>query len=110
MQTEENNTAKPADKATTVIVLDYPITSAGEKIIDKVTVRKPLAGALRNLAMTDLLRMQNEAMRAILPRVTEPMLHKPDLDKLDPADFVQLGTAVVGFLVPKADRADFLPE
>lgn len=110
MQTEENSTATPAEKTTTVIKLDYPITSAGDKQVAEVTVRKPMSGALRNLAMTDLLRMQTEAIRTILPRITEPMLHKQDLDKLDPADFVQLGTAVVGFLVPKADREDFLPE
>lgn len=110
MQTEENTTATPADKTTTVVELDYPITSAGDKRITAVTVRKPTSGALRSLVLTDVLRLQNEAIRTILPRVTEPMLHKPDLDKLDPADLVQLGTAVVGFLVPKADRADFLPE
>lgn len=110
MPTEENNTAKPAEKTTTVIELDYPITSAGDKIIKSVTVRKPNSGALRSLALTDVLRLQNEAIRTILPRVTEPMLHKQDLDKIDPADLIQLGTAVIGFLVPKADRPDFLPE
>lgn len=110
MQTEENSTATPAEKTTTVVELDYPITSSGDKRIDKVTVRKPNSGALRSLALTDVLRLQTEAIRTILPRITDPMLHKQDLDKLDPADFVQLGTAVVGFLVPKADREDFLPE
>ena len=110
MQTEENTTATPADKTTTVVELDYPITSAGDKRITSVIVRKPSSGSLRTLALTDLLRLQTEAIRTILPRVTEPMLHKQDLDKIDPADLVQLGTAVVGFLVPKADRPDFLPE
>ena len=96
-----------ADKTETTVTLDYPIQSAGNQEIKAVTVRKPSSGALRGLALTDLLRMETNALQTILPRVTQPMLVKQDVEKLDPADLVQLGTAVVGFLVPKADRADF---
>lgn len=99
-----------ADKNTqTTVKLDYPIQSAGNKVIAEVTVNKPSTGALRSLALTDLLRMETNALQTILPRVTQPMLVKQDVDKLDPADLVQLGTAVVGFLVPKAEKADFQP-
>lgn len=96
-----------ADKTTTTVQLDYPIKSAGDQEITTVTVIKPIAGALRGLSLTDLLRLETNALSQILPRVTQPMLVKQDVEKLDPADLVQLGTAVVGFLVPKADRADF---
>lgn len=97
-----------ADKtASTVVKLDYPIKTAGDKEITEVTVIKPSSGALRSLALTDLLRMDTNALHTILPRVTQPLLVKQDVEKLDPADLVQLGTAVVGFLVPKAEKADF---
>lgn len=95
------------DKTATTVKLDYPIKSAGDKEITEVTVHKPSAGALRGLALTDLLRMETNALHAILPRVSQPMLVKQDVEKLDPADLVQLGTAVVGFLVPKSEKADF---
>lgn len=98
MSTADNNTT---------IQLDYPIKSAGDQEIKEVTVNKPSSGALRGLALTDLLRMETNALHTILPRVTQPMLVKQDVDKLDPADLVQLGTALVGFFVPKAEKADF---
>lgn len=96
-----------ADETSKTIQLDYPIKSAGDQEIKEVTVHKPSSGALRGLSLTDLLRMETNALHTILPRVTQPMLVKQDVDKLDPADLVQLGTAVVGFLVPKGDRVDF---
>lgn len=111
MHDEDTQTAAAAaDKNTTVVVLDCPLTIAGDQLVKEVVVRKPTAGALRGLALTDLLRMQTEAIQLILPRITTPMLHKPDVAKLDPADMVALATAVVGFLVPKSERQDYLGE
>lgn len=99
-----------ADKTETTVTLDYPLQSAGNQEIRTVAVRKPSSGALRGLALTDLLRMDANALHTLLPRVTQPMLVKQDVEKLDPADLVQLGTAVVGFLVPKSEKADFQAE
>lgn len=99
-----DNTAQTQNTKT--ITLDTPITTGGKEV-NTITVRKPLGGALRGLSLTDLLRLETNALHSLLPRVTEPMLLKQDVEKLDPADLVQLGTAVVSFLVPKADRADF---
>ena len=99
-----------AEKTETTVTLDYPIQSAGDQEIKTVVVRKPSSGALRGLALTDLLRMDTNALKTILPRVTQPMLVKQDVEKIDPADLVQLGTAVVGFLVPKSEKADFQAE
>lgn len=99
-----DNTAQTQNTKT--ITLDTPITTGGKEV-NTITVRKPLSGALRGLSLTDLLRLETNALQSLLPRVTEPMLLKQDVEKLDPADLVQLGTAVVSFLVPKADRADF---
>lgn len=96
-----------ADKKSTTVTLDYPIKTAGDRELAEVTVNKPGSGALRGLALTDLLRMETNALQTILPRVTQPMLNKQDVEKIDPADLVQLGTAVVGFLVPKSEKADF---
>lgn len=95
---------------TKTIQLDTPITLPGDKIITEVQVRKPSTSALRGLALSDLLRLQTDAIQTILPRVTEPLLNKQVVQNIDPADLVQLGTAVSSFLLPKADRADFQNE
>lgn len=95
---------------TKTIQLDTPITLPGDKIITEVQVRKPSAGALRGLALSDIFRLQTEVIQTILPRVTEPMLNKQVVQNIDPVDLVALGTAVSSFLLPKADRADFQNE
>lgn len=95
---------------TRTIQLDAPLQRAGGNHIEQVQVLKPNAGALRGLNLTDLLQMNTSALHTLLPRITQPQITKPDLAHLDPADLVALGTAVIGFLVPKDQRADFQSE
>lgn len=113
MDTTETNAAAPdADTAANAnsrrVVLDAPIHRANGNHITEVQLLKPNAGALRGLSLTELLQMNTLALQTILPRITQPQITKPDTANLDPADLVALGTALVGFLVPKAQRADFL--
>ena len=91
------------------IALDAPIQRNGQTITH-VQVRKPNAGALRGLSLVEVLQMNVTALQTLLPRVTEPPLLKQEVAALDPADLVSLGTEVVGFLVPKAQREAFQPE
>ena len=94
---------------TTTVTLDTPI-KRGDNEITQIEVRKPLTLALKGVSLTELLQMKVDAIGQVLPRVTTPTLTKPDIDNLDPADLLQLGTAVIGFLLPKAQRADFQTE
>lgn len=103
----QENETQDAPKDVTVVTLDAPLLRANGESITHIEIRKPNAGALRGLALSDLLRLQTEAIQTILPRISTPMVLKPEVAKLDPADLVALGTAVVGFLVPKNQRADF---
>lgn len=91
------------------IPLDTPIQRNGQTITH-VQVRKPNAGALRGLSLVEVLQMNVTALQTLLPRVTEPPLLKQEVATMDPADLVSLGTEVVGFLVPKAQREAFQPE
>nr|WP_082615346.1 phage tail assembly protein [Acidovorax sp. Root267] len=88
------------------IALDTPIQRTGQTITH-VQVRKPNAGALRGLSLVEVLQMNVTALQALLPRVTEPPLLRQEVDAMDPADLVALGSEVVGFLVPKAQRESF---
>ena len=87
------------------VTLDSPI-QRGDQTITAVTLRRPTAGELRGLSLTSLLQMEVDTLQKVLPRITSPILTEPDVAKMDPADLVQLGAKVAGFLVPK----DKLPE
>ena len=91
------------------VTLDTPI-KRGDQTITRVQVRKPNAGALRGLSLVEVLQMNVTALQTLLPRVTEPPLLKNEVANMDPADLVALGTEVVAFLVPKAQREAFQPE
>ncbi len=88
------------------VTLDVPIKRPGGDLC-KVLVRRPNAGALRGLSLVELLHMNVTALQTILPRITEPMIHKQEVAQIDPADLVALGTEVAAFLVPKAQREEF---
>lgn len=85
------------------VILDYPI-QRGEQVISTVKLRKPNAGELRGIKLVDLLQMDVSAVATLLPRITEPTLTTADVNKLDPADLVAIGTVTAGFFLPKAQR------
>jgi hypothetical protein len=90
------------------ITLDQPI-QRGAETIHQVTLRTPSAGELRGCNLTDLLQMDVAALQTVLPRITLPTLTKVDIGNLDPADLLQLGAEVAGFLLPKAARPEASP-
>src|SRR3989442_313676 len=85
------------------ITLDVPLKRPGGDLA-RVLVRRPNAGALRGLSLVELLHMNVTALQTLLPRVTEPMLHKAEVLQLDPADLVTWVREVAFFWVPKAQR------
>lgn len=87
------------------ITLDTPI-QRGEKAIEKISLRKPTAGELRGLALTDVLQMQVDALVKLTPRISNPALTEPEMRNLDPADLVQIGGAVAGFLLTKRAKGE----
>ncbi|MFV0662775.1 phage tail assembly protein [Denitromonas sp.] len=88
-------------KATTAHVpLDTPITR-GEQEITEVTLRKPDSGALRGTNLADLLQMNVDALVTVVPRISTPTLNSIEVQGMDPADLVQIGKEVAGFLLPK---------
>lgn len=85
------------------ITLDQPI-KRGESEITSVELRRPASGELRGLNLTDLLQMDVAALQRVLPRITTPTLTEAEVSALDPADLLQLGSTVAGFLLPKAAK------
>lgn len=88
-----------------LVTLDEPLTR-GDQQITAIEVRKPTAGSLRGLNLVDVLRMDVDALKTLLPRITTPTLTTQDVLMLDPADLLQLGAKVSDFLLPKAAKEE----
>ncbi|MBY5940396.1 phage tail assembly protein [Halomonas sp. DP5N14-9] len=101
--TDTPNVAELPKPITETVELDTPIMR-GKTTVNEIQVRKPKSGALRGVSLTDLLQMQVAALTTVLPRITEPALTEAEVRDLDPADLVQLGGTVAGFLVPRKTR------
>lgn len=87
------------------VKLDQPITR-GKDTVTEITLRKPKAGELRGLSLTDVLNMDVNAIATLLPRISSPIITKDEVLNLDPADLVQLGGEIAGFLVPRKLQTD----
>lgn len=97
----EANAAKDPNE----VELDCPIVR-GTTTITKVVLRKPMSGELRGVALTDLLNLEVNALRKVLPRITTPMLTDIEVGRMDPADLVELGSTVASFLLRKSVKAE----
>ena len=84
---------------TTPIQLEKPIPR-GEGQIDTITLRKPDAGALRGIVLSDLLRMEAGAVADLLPRITEPPLLAHEVARMDAADLMACAVEISNFLLP----------
>lgn len=117
MQTEDNKApaakaktataavAEPAALPDNVVELDEPIMR-GTTEIKEVTLRKPMAGELRGVALSDLLNLEVNALRKVLPRITTPTLTDVEVGRMDPADLLEIGSKVASFLLRKSVKAE----
>ncbi|GAA6939573.1 hypothetical protein AOH328_00390 [Helicobacter pylori] len=79
----------------------------GEKEFKEIIVLKPTVPALKGLKMLDVLQMDVDALQVLLPRITQPMLHKNDFINMEVDDFTDIATVAIGFLGKKsATEAD----
>lgn len=88
------------EQTTSTVTLDTPI-KRGDTEIASIEIRKPNTGALRGISLRELLDFQADAIAKVLPRVTEPALTNDEVLRMDPADLLQAGSALAGFLLPK---------
>lgn len=82
------------------VTLDQAI-QRGDTTLTEIQLRKPKAGEMRGLNMTDVVQMDVNALTKLLPRITTPILTEAEIGNMDPADLMQLGSEVSTFLVPK---------
>ncbi len=95
-----------ADETTTrfqTVTLSTPIIR-GEQSIDKINIRKPKAGELRNLDLQDIIQTDVTAMLKLIPRVTDPPLNDFEADNLEADDFSQIAGTIRGFFTTPMER------
>lgn len=85
---------------TETVELDTPI-QRGEQTFTQLELRKPAAGELRGVSLADLLQMNVDALTTVVPRISQPSLTAQEVGQMDPADLVQIGGAVAGFLLTR---------
>ncbi len=83
------------------VKLDSPI-KRGETKIEEIKLRKPKAGELRGLAIADLLNMDVNAVSTLLPRISDPILTKPDVEALETENLVLLAGETTNFFIPES--------
>ena len=103
--TESNAPAHNTGQHIEQITLGTPI-KRGDTSVTTITLRKPRAGQLRGIKLTDLMQMDVAATAQVLPRISDPVLTEQEINAMDPADFVQISAGVAGFLVPKQHEPD----
>lgn len=82
------------------ITLEAPI-ARGENRIEALEIRKPNSGALRGVSLRGLLDLQADDIIKVLPRISEPTITDHEAARLDPADLLQAGGVIAGFLLPR---------
>lgn len=87
------------------VELDSPI-ERGTNSIKSLHLRKPMSGELRGVSLVDLLNLDVNALRKVLPRISTPTLTDVEVGRMDPADLVEIGTTVAGFLLRKSAKAE----
>lgn len=87
------------------IVLDEPI-KRGEQTLSEITLRKPKSGELRGVSLADVLQMQTDALITLIPRLSTPSLTAVEVRQMDPADLVQCGGEIAGFLLTKRAKGE----
>lgn len=95
--------ALPANPDIETVEFDTPIIR-GNLTISEVNINKPKTGALRGLSLADLLKVDVDTVIKLVPRVSTPPLTENEIAALDPADFLSISTAVVGFFASAEQR------
>lgn len=78
------------------VTLDAAIDINGEKT-QHLTLRKPKAGEMRGLKLTDVMQMDVNALITLIPRIATPAPSPAQVADLEPADLTRLGVKVLGF-------------
>lgn len=84
----------------TAIELDNPI-KRGETEIKSVQIRKPKAGDLRGVSLSELFDMKVDTVMAVLPRISSPTLTPHEISQLEVSDLFKFSVRLTALLLPE---------
>jgi hypothetical protein len=88
------------------VPLETPL-KRGDQVINAIVLRKPQSGELRGTNMMALVQMDTDQVQKVLPRISTPILMPGEIT--DVADLFACAVEIAGFLLSKAQKADFQP-
>ncbi|ODS22895.1 hypothetical protein AB835_11630 [Candidatus Endobugula sertula] len=78
------------------LTLSSPI-KRGDENITSITLRKPDAGSLRGVALSDVVRMDVDALAEVVPRLSQ--ITEQEFRQLEPYDLMMVGKELTTFFV-----------
>lgn len=84
------------------VALSVPIKSGDDKL-KTVELRKPKAGELRGLKLSDVLTLDVDTINELLPRISN--LNTRDIHNLEIEDYTTLSSELLGFFVNAGNGA-----
>lgn len=99
MSNAEQSKGDKKPRVTVEVPLEEPIVRGGETI-KVVHLRKPHAGELRGLFLSDVANMKTDAIIVLLPRISSPTITQIEAEVMDPADLMRCALEVFSFLAP----------
>lgn len=84
---------------TNLIKLRKPIVLAGGQQITEVLLTEPNAGAMRGLNRFDILMLNDDAHKKLLPRISSPSITAAMFDQMSLKDTQDIMSKVTSFFV-----------
>lgn len=97
--------AAPAKPLVTASVdLVEPIERQDSRI-ERLTLRKPKAGEMRGIKLSDLLASDVGAVLTLLPRITDPFITDAEAAQLGSEDIAEIAGTIFGFFMTPLQKA-----
>ena len=69
-----------------------------------LALRRPVAGELRGLKVSDLIQGDISAVIAVLPRISSPFITEQEAAGIDPADLGEIAGTIASFFMTPAQK------
>ena len=90
---------------TATVTFEEPVTR-GEQTITAVELRRPRGAALKGIGMLALAQLDYDEVKKLLPRISNPILHAADLEKMDSTDIFSCAVEIAAFLAGNRANTD----
>lgn len=91
---------------TKTIPLETPLPRDGGDLAE-LKLRRPTSGDFRGLSIAKLGQFDYDSVRLLLPRISLDGLIAEEVDRIDPADMMEVSTALSDFLFTARQKAEF---